>query len=181
MSTVKHRPAHRSVRVVRGTHAFAGLLLWLFFLVSVPLYLYQQNGAITVEGWLDMLRVEAEGGGPANLVAFLLLTAVVAALGVTMLIDLIRRGRRPFTSAGSPRGRLYLLHRWVGAVFAVTLVAYVAARLFSGAAPLALGWAWLVLLIVVDLVGLVVFIVWAVAATRRRGAKLRDGGTASGS
>lgn len=168
MTPAESRRPHRAMRVVRIVHRGAGALLWLWVMVSVPLYLYEQDGTISVAGWLEMWEVEAEGGGPANVAGFLVLTVMVAALGVTLLIDLIRRRRRPFSRAGSPRGWLYLAHRWLGAAFAVILVAYLAARLGAGAAPLPLGWAWLVLLMVVNVVGAGVFIVWVIGATRRR-------------
>jgi hypothetical protein len=180
MTLAESRRPRRPMHVVRIVHRGAGVLLWLWVMVSVPLYLYEQNGAITVAGWLEMWQVEAEGGGPANVAMFLVLTVMVAALGVTLLIDLIRRRRRPFGLAGSPRGWLYLAHRWLGAAFAVTLVAYLAARLGAGSAPLPLGWTWLVLLMLVNVVGAGVFIVWAVGAIRRRGRAKARAGVAGG-
>ena len=178
MTLAESRRPRGPMRIVRIVHRGAGVLLWLWVMVSVPLYLYEQNGAITVEGWLEMWRVEAEGGGPANVAMFLILTVMVAALGVTMLIDLTRRRRRPFSRAGSPRGWLYLAHRWLGAAFAVTLVAYLAARLAAGAAPLPLGWTWLVLLMLVNVVGAVIFIVWAAGTIRRRARARAETGVA---
>ncbi|WP_203582248.1 hypothetical protein [Microbacterium hibisci] len=172
MTEVSPRRAMRPMRVARIVHRWAGLLLFFWVsigtLLTLP-YVYEQTGATGVAGVVEVFRLEAEGGGAVNLPVTLVLIATVAGLGVALLVDLVRRGREPFVRAGSPLGWLYLLHRWAGTLFTLSLVAYLFARLAMGAAPPALGWAWVLLLFTVNVLGVWVFIFWAVGAIRRRG------------
>jgi hypothetical protein len=181
MTLAESRRPRRPMRVVRVVHRGAGLLLFVWVtvgtLVTLP-YVYEQTGATGIASWFEVLRLEAEGGGPVNLPVTHLLITTVAVLGMTLLIDSLRRGRSPFLRAGSPLGWLYLLHRWAGALFTLSLVAYLIARLAMGVAPTALGWTWVILLLTVNVLGLCLLIFWAAGAIRRRSrAKVRSGVT----
>ena len=66
-----------------------------------------------------------------------------------------------------------LAHRLLGAAFTVSLVVYLAARM-AGIPPGAAGWAWVLLLLTVNAVGIVLFgvrLVGRVRAKRRRRAR----------
>ncbi|MFC8680829.1 hypothetical protein ACFT30_04855 [Microbacterium ureisolvens] len=172
MTLAESRRPRRPMRVVRIAHRWAGLLLFVWVSVGTLLtlpYVYEETGATGIPGVVEVFRLEAEGGGAVNLPITLVLIAIVAALGVTLLVDLASRGRRPFVRAGSALGWLYLLHRWAGVLFTFSLVLYLIARLAVGTAPQALGWAWVLLLFTVNVLGVWVFIFWAVGAIRRRG------------
>ncbi len=111
---------------------------------------------------------EAAGGGPANEFVTLLLMIMVAALGVTLLID--RLARRRGRGGGFPRdwpGRLRLAHRWIGVAFTVTLAVHLLARAMGGA-PALLGWAWLWLLLAVNCLGLGLLVLHVSRAARRQ-------------
>ena len=94
-----HRP-RGPMRVVRTVHRWAGLLLFVWVSLGTLLTLpsvYEQTGATGIPGVVEVFRLEAEGGGAVNLPATLVLICIVAGLVLTVLIDLLRRGRSPFS------------------------------------------------------------------------------------
>ena len=151
--------SRRSVRIDRGialVHRWLGFTLLLVLLGGTLSMLPAIGGGSTLERFAAVLAIEAGGGGPVNEEPVIVLIIAVATLGTILLVrGFIATGRL----FGRPRrfeGWVRLTHRLLGAAFTVSLVSYLGARM-AGIPPGAVGWAWVVLLMTVNTMGIVLF------------------------
>ena len=152
---MNRRPA-RVDRRIALVHRWLGLTLFLVCVGGTASMLPTVGGSSILERFTAVLALEADGGGPVNQPAVVLLVVAVATLGTILLVRGFAASRGRFRTPRRFEGWVRLAHRLLGAAFTVSLVLYLSARV-AGIPPGAAGWAWLLLLMTVNAVGIVLF------------------------